>query len=102
METKKSDENNLLNAVAYLIFFLPLLINSESKVGKFHANQGLSLLLLTISVSIIGSVIPLLGWFIILPIGSLMCLIFAIMGIINAINGEMKPLPLIGKIQLIK
>jgi uncharacterized membrane protein len=50
----------------------------------------------------VGGIIPFLGWFIILPLGELFILILAIMGIINAAKGEMKPLPLIGGFNIIK
>lgn len=105
MENSNKNEigNNKWIAVgAYFIFFLPLLLAKDSRFGKFHANQGLNLLLLVISVNVIGGIIPVIGWFIILPIGGILCLIFAIMGIINAINGVTKELPLIGKVKLIK
>jgi uncharacterized membrane protein len=67
----------------------------------YHANQGLTLFLAGIAVSIIGS-IPIIGWFLILPIGSLVVLVIGIIGILNAIKGEAKPLPLIGKFTLLK
>ncbi|HAI73918.1 TPA: hypothetical protein DCL22_00845 [Candidatus Moranbacteria bacterium] len=88
--------------IAYIIFFVPLLAARDSKFAMYHANQGLNLFLLAVAVSVVGAIIPFLGWFIILPFGHLAVLIFVIMGIINASKGEMKPLPLIGKIELIK
>jgi uncharacterized membrane protein len=94
MENKKTDveKNKWMGVLAYFIFFIPLLADSNSEFGKFHANQGLNLLLLFIAVSVLGSIVPLLGWFIILPFGS----------ILNAINEKQKELPIIGKIKLIK
>lgn len=97
-----SEKNKWMGVLAYFIFFIPLLADKESEFGKFHANQGLNLLLLSIGVSIIGSIIPIIGWFIILPVGGILCLILAIIGIISAINGQTKKLPLIGSIKLIK
>ncbi len=104
MENKKTDveKNKWMGVLAYFIFFIPLLADSNSEFGKFHANQGLNLLLLFIAVSVLGSIIPLLGWFIILPFGSILCLVLGIMGILNAINEKQKELPIIGKIKLIK
>ncbi len=97
-----AEKNKWMGVIAYFIFFVPLLVDSGSEFGKFHANQGLNLFLLSLAVSILGSIIPILGWFVILPVGGIFCLVLAIMGIINAINGETKELPLIGKITLIK
>jgi uncharacterized membrane protein len=96
------EKNKVMGIIAYIIFFIPLLAAKESKFAMYHANQGLVLFLLGVAVSIVGSIIPVLGWFIILPIGSLLVFVLAILGIINAAKGEMKPLPVIGKISIIK
>lgn len=97
-----AEKNKVVAALAYIIFFIPLLVDQKSEFGRFHANQGLVLLLLGIAISIVGSIIPFIGWFVILPLGGLLCLVFAIIGIINAINLKMKELPLIGAIKIIK
>jgi len=104
MENNKTDieKNKWMGVLAYFIFFIPLLVDSNSEFGKFHANQGLNLLLLFIAVSVLGSVIPFLGWFIILPFGSILCLVLAIIGVLNALNKKLKELPIIGKFKLIK
>jgi len=62
----------------------------------------LQLFLTALVVYIIGIVVPFIGWFVILPLGMVVVLIFAILGIINAAGGQMKPLPVIGKFQIIK
>ncbi|MCC5789033.1 MAG: hypothetical protein JJT75_05320 [Opitutales bacterium] len=92
----------VISALAYLIFFLPLLVNSESRYGKFHANQGLLLLLTSLAINIVGGIIPVVGWFIIWPLGMIFVFILFVMGIINAFNGKTEPLPLIGKYTIIK
>ncbi len=99
MENKNT---NIYAALAYILFFIPLIVDKDSEFGKFHANQGLNLLLLGIAVSVLGAIIPFIGWFIISPIGGLLVLVLAIMGIINALNGESKELPIIGKYRLLK
>ncbi len=90
-----------IHALAYLIFFIPLLADKDSEAGKFHANQGLLLLLFSLIVGILGS-IPFIGWFVILPIGGIVSFVFFIIGLMNALNGRMKELPLFGSIKLIK
>ena len=99
---EKKETNKVLNALAYLIFFIPLIADSENEEYRFHANQGLVLLLFSIAVCIIGTIIPIIGWLVILPLGGILCLILAIVGIVNAINEKMKELPVIGKIKIIK
>lgn len=103
---KDVEDNKAMAIVGYILpilFFVPLLSDAKnSPFAKFHANQQLNLLLAAIAVNIVGTVIPLLGWFIILPIGSLLLLVLAIMGVINGAKGEMKKLPMIGGFSLIK
>ena len=93
------DKNKTYAALAYLIFFIPLLAAKDSAFGKFHANQGLVLLIVAI-ISQLLYIIPIIGW-IAAPILGIAVFVFAIMGIINAINGNAKELPLIGGINLI-
>lgn len=95
------EKNKVMGILAYIIFFIPLLAAKESKFAMYHANQGFVLFLLGVAVSIVGSIIPILGLVIILPIGYLAWLVLAIIGIINASKGEMKVLPVIGKIRTI-
>lgn len=101
-EQSTQETNKWVGVLAYIIFFIPLVVNGEDEAYKFHANQGLNLLLLGIAVAVLGTIIPILGWFIILPLGEIMVIVFAIIGIINAINEKQKELPLIGKVRLIK
>jgi uncharacterized membrane protein len=51
--------------------------------------------------SIVLSIIPIIGW-ILLPFFAIVVFVFAIMGLVNGFTGKAKPLPLIGKYQLIK
>ena len=46
--------------------------------------------------------LPVVGWFLILPVGWIFVIVLAIMGVLNASRGEMKPLPVIGGAELIK
>lgn len=101
-----AEKNKAMGIIGYIIpilFFIPLITDAKnSAFAKYHANQQLNLLLAAIVVNVVGGIIPVIGWFIILPIGSIALIIFAIMGIISAAKGEMKPLPLIGGFSLIK
>jgi len=101
-----AEKNKVMAIVGYILpilFFIPLVTDAKnSAFAKFHANQQLNLLLAAIAVNIIGGIIPIIGWFIILPLGTIAIIIFAIMGIINGAKGEMKKLPMIGGFELIK
>ncbi|TCZ78820.1 hypothetical protein E0485_07015 [Paenibacillus albiflavus] len=95
-------QNKAIAILAYIIFFLPLLTARDSKFAMYHANQGFLVFLTCLAVNIIGTIIPLIGWFIIVPFGNLFVLVLILLGILNAANGQMKPLPLIGKFEIIK
>lgn len=101
-----AEQNKVMAIVGYIIpllFFIPLVTDAKnSPFAKYHANQQLVLLITAFLVQVVGTVIPLLGWFIILPLGMIAVLVFAIMGLIHAAKGEMKPLPLIGGFSIIK
>lgn len=96
------ETNKWVCVLAYIIFFIPILVDSNNEEYKFHTNQGLNLFILALAISIIGSFVPVIGWFIILPVGEIFCLVLAIMGMINAYNEKTKELPIIGKYKLIK
>ena len=106
-DEKPADAKKLWGIVGYIfpvLFFIPLVMEElkTNSYSKFHANQQLVLLLAAVAVNIVGGVIPVLGWFIILPIGSILLIVLAVMGIINVANDRMKPLPIIGGIEIIK
>jgi len=78
-----------------------LLACPDSQFGKFHANQGLLLLILGFAGSFILSIIPIIGW-IILPFFGIGVFVLAVIGLINGFGGKVKELPLIGHFRLIK
>ena len=91
------EKNKVYAILAYIgiLFLVPLLAAKDSPYAKFHTNQGLVLFLLEVILSVVWW-IPFLGllW--------IAVVVFAVMGIINAAQGECKPLPIIGEIELIK
>lgn len=99
--TKEDIEKNKLNAVlAYLgiLIIVPLISEDAKKspFAKFHLNQGLVLLIAWVISSFVIW-IPLLGW----AVGIFLFVIW-LMGLISAIQGEMKRVPLLGNIELVK
>lgn len=95
------EKNKTIAGLSYIIFFLPLLVCPDSKFGRFHANQALILLLVSIAGNIILGFIPVIGWML-LPIFAVAILIVGIMGLVNGLGGKAKKLPLIGKYTIIK
>lgn len=100
-------QHKAIAIVGYIIpilFFVPLLSEAKKNAyAKFHANQQLNLLLWWVVGHIVAAIlmIIIIGalLYVVVYIGGV---IFMVMGVINAANERMKPLPLIGKIQLIK
>lgn len=95
------EKNKVMAALAYIIFFLPLIACPDSPFGKYHANQGLLLFITGFVGSIVLGIIPIIGW-LMFPFFALLIFAFAVIGFVNAINGKAKELPIIGKYSLIK
>lgn len=88
---------SLLAASAYLVFFLPLLIDREDPLVRYHARQGLGLVFLWLAAwglheVCINAGVSLFGW-----IGYAGCLILLTLGIYRALGRETMPLPYFGR-----
>ena len=94
------EKNKVMAVLAYILFFIPLLAAKDSKFARFHTNQGLVLFLGGIIASVVAA-IPVIGW-IVAPIAGLVITVLAIIGILNALNGKAKELPVIGKFKILK
>lgn len=95
------EKNKTMAGLAYLLFFLPLIVCPESGYAKFHANQSLILLIVGIAGNVILGIIPAIGWML-MPIFGIGVLILGIMGLVNGFGGKAKRLPLIGKFDILK
>ncbi len=108
------DEGKIFAVIAYLLgiigFLIVLLAKKDNKFAMYHAKQSLVLSIAALIIFIPGSIVtaiigivPVIGWIIALVLSLVMMLIglgflvFVVLGIINAINLQMKPLPIIGK-----
>lgn len=105
-------QNKTMAGLAYILFFLPLIVCKDSRFGRFHANQGLLLLILSvtgyIAISIVTTILATITWrlfgFITLlySIYGLFIMAVAIYGLVNGLNGKAKELPVIGKYRIIQ
>ncbi|MBN2852898.1 MAG: hypothetical protein JXQ23_09220 [Clostridia bacterium] len=98
MATSESDQK-LMGVLCYLwiLWLIPLLTEHKNDPYiKFHINQGIVLSIVSVIVGIL-SWIPVIGW--LLGIG---VFVLTVLGIINAVQLQEKPLPLIGGIQIYK
>ena len=98
--TEDIEKNKIMAVLAYIIFLIPLLAAKESKFARFHTNQGLVLFIIGVLSSVVA-VIPIIGW-IIAPIGAILVTVLAVIGVINALNGRAKEVPVVGKFKILK
>lgn len=112
-DIQDAQENKTMAILAYILFFIPLLTGAHktSAFAKFHTNQGTVLFITALCYSVLYGVlsvilafIPVVGWILIMLLGlvSFVFLAFCIVGIVNAANGKMQQLPVIGKFTVIK
>lgn len=95
VQTDNSKTMAILAVVFPILFFLPIVTNPKTEFGTFWANQALLLLLLSVVASITaGIVIGILIW--------VFQVVLWIMALVSVCKGEMKRLPLIGTIDIIK
>jgi len=95
------EKNKVIAALAYLIFFLPLLAAPDSKFGKFHANQGLWLLIVDVAGSIVFGFLPFLGGTL-TSVLNLAMFIAVVYLAYNAYSGKAFELPVVGNIEIFK
>jgi uncharacterized membrane protein len=88
-ELSDAQANKWWGVLCYLgvLVVIPLIQKKASPFVEFHTKQGLVLL--------IGWAI---SWLPFGPIIGILALVFSVMGIINALSGEMKRLPLVGEL----
>lgn len=119
-EKKDIEQNKVMAILAYfgILVFIPILAAKESKFARYHANQGLILFIVLISWSIADYILTSLLrailwrgmglWEIYSLCGTILNLVYfvftilAIIGIVNALNGKAKELPIIGKYKILK
>lgn len=95
------EKNKAMGILAYILFFIPLLAAKDSKFAMYHANQGLALFISAVAAQVFAHLIPFIGW-LLGSLCSLGVLVLMVVGIISASKGEMKPLPLIGGLNILK
>jgi len=100
-EAADIEKNKVMGILAYILFFIPLLAARDSKFALYHANQGLVLFIVAVASNVVAGFIPFFGP-LLSGLLSLGFLAFMVIGIIGASKGEMKPLPIIGGISLLK
>jgi uncharacterized membrane protein len=118
-DPKDIEQNKVMALLSYfgILVLVPLLAAKESRFARFHAGQGLNLLIACVCWVAVYQVLLMifraillhsatwrLYWFLsgLLGILSIVFVVLAIIGIVNALNGKAKELPVIGKYKLLK
>ena len=99
-EVTRDTQDKTIAIAAYLTIIglvVALVLNNEKKdlFAKYHIRQSLGLVLTSLALSLIN-VIPILGW-IVSMVGAFVLLYMWVMGLLNAINGREKPVPILGE-----
>lgn len=91
-------------ALAYLIFFLPLLTDAKKDpFVRYHVRQGLGLLAAFITLRFLTLIVIAPLFYILTPLflavqyaSNLFLAVLLALGVLNAANGREKPLPVVG------
>jgi uncharacterized membrane protein len=96
-EVVDSGDPKIIAAIGYLwlLFLVPLFFKKNDPLCLHHGKQGLVLFVFSFMVMFLG-MIPVLGWLITFA-GWAIITILAILGILNALKGNMWEMPYLGK-----
>lgn len=93
------EEGKTIAIIAYITIFgllIAFVMNNDKKnpFAAYHLRQSLGLGVTGLALSVIN-VIPILGWLISI-LGSIFLIILWVMGLVSALNGQEKPVPVLG------
>jgi len=93
--------DNVAGALAYItilpaILFLILPDYNRRPFVRFHAFQCICLIVTWIVLSFVFTAIPVLGWFVLLPLLVLTMAVMFVMSIVKAYSGEKWKVPVLG------
>ena len=87
----------IISYITIIGLIIAFIMNNDKKdeFASYHIKQSLGIALTAFALSVIG-IIPILGW-IISILGIFFVLFLWITGLINAVSGKKKPVPVLGK-----
>ena len=115
-QNQGDSDKKIMAALSYIsiLALIPFFTEKNDQWVRFHAVQGMNLLIISLAVFVITfvgaffAIIPFIGVIIAGLIGlvaslvSLGLFVLSIIGIVNVVKGEAKELPIISKIKIIK
>ncbi|HHX50066.1 MAG TPA: zinc-ribbon domain-containing protein [Clostridia bacterium] len=108
------EQRKVMAILAYfsILVLIPLFLARESRFARYHTNQGLILavgeVVFAIAYGIVNWILNAISWRLggslspVLGLTALVFLVFSIIGIVNAVQGRERELPVIGKIMVLK
>jgi uncharacterized membrane protein/ribosomal protein L40E len=106
MDPEDIQKNKVMAVLAYLGFLIliPIFTATDSRFARYHVGQAINLwaaeVILSLIVSIfkwipvIGVIIRILSWIV-----GIVIFVLAVLGLVNAVQGRAKALPLVGNIK---
>lgn len=98
------DNHTLMAVLAYLgiLIVIPFLMAKDNPFVKFHLKQGLAIIVTSIAYWFVTAILGymhlgLLNFFI-YPIVGIGLLVLEVIGIVNAVQGKQKELPILGQL----
>lgn len=107
------ENNKVMAALSYfsVLVFIPIFAAPKSKFARFHANQGLVLLIAEVIFSVLHYILKMVVYAIswrlsflttIVSFAEIFLLVFSILGMVNAVTGQEKKIPIFGNITILK
>lgn len=96
------EKNKLMAVLCYcsILVLIPYLTEKKSEWVKHHAIQGINIFIIEVAGYIL-KLFPIIGG-VAFTVCGIFALVISLIGIVNVLNEEDKPLPLIDKIKFIK
>jgi uncharacterized membrane protein len=87
----------ILSYLTIIGFIVPIFMyqNQKTRLGAFHLRQVLGIVVTGIAGGICA-VVPILGW-IVWFVTVIVLLVLWVMGLLSAVRGDMRPVPLLGE-----
>lgn len=97
---KTIEDGKNIAAIAYITLIgliIAFVQNNEKKnaFAVYHIRQSLGIIVTGFALGVVG-IIPVLGW-LVLIFGSMGLVVLWVIGLMNALNGKMAPVPVLGK-----
>ena len=86
--------------IGYIFFFVPMIMHDDNQFARFHCNQSILNLALSTIVSVLLSMIPYVGPYL-MALQEILCVIWMIRGMIYAARGKAVGIPLVGWITIL-